>query len=225
MKKLIVLLSMVGSLAISPVTQAVPTNQGEFNAIVDEIGVLTAYRAVATAVPLGTLGFDISLEGTSGTFEGSDIVLPKIKFQKGLPAGFDIAGYYSSFELPGNAPTTAYGAAVTYAILKGSATSPAWNIIGSYANSDISGIVKTNTTAFDTTLSKGFGPISPYIGIGTLSLNGTDNTATYNDYSSTKTRFFYGLSFDALAFNFTIEGEDVDGVNAYSVKIGFRVGD
>jgi hypothetical protein len=226
MKKIVLLIATCAVLAVSTRVHAAPTNQTEFDALMDEFGVLTSYRAVASAEPLGILGFDISLEGTSGTYERSDVVLPKLKFQKGLIAGLDLAGYYSSFSVPGdNASTTAYGVALTYAIWDGSTVAPAWNIRGSYTSTDVSGIVSTTTTGIDTSLSKGLGPITPYIGIGMLNLNGTDATATFTDYSASKTRYYYGVSFDLLAFNLTLEGDNTDGVNSYSAKIGFRIGD
>ena len=227
MKFLIVILAALAALAVSSVARAAPGSQTDFNNLMDEFGVLTSYRAVAPAVPLGILGFDLSLEGTSGTYEGSDVVLPKIKFQKGLIAGLDVAGYYSSFTVPGdNIGTTAYGAALTYAIWNGSTVAPAWNIRGSYTSLEVPGILKTTTTGFDTSMSKGLGPVTPYIGIGMFNLNGSDQSGSgFTDYSASKTRYYYGLSFDLLAFNLTFEGDNTDGVNSYSAKIGFRIGD
>ena len=227
MKIIIVLLAALASMAVSAVAHAAPTNQGEFDALMDEFGVLTSYRAVAPAVPLGILGFDLSLEGTSGTYEGSDVVLPKIKFQKGLIAGLDVAGYYTAVPIPGvSQNASGYGAALTYAIWDGSAVAPAWNIRGSYTSLDVPGILKTTTVGFDTSMSKGLGPITPYIGIGMFNLTGSDQSAfNFTDYSASKTRYYYGLSFDLLAFNLTFEGDNTDGVNSYSAKIGFRIGD
>ena len=75
-------------------------------------------------------------------------------------------------------------------------------------------------------MSKGLGPVTPYIGIGMFNLNGSDQSGSgFTDYSASKTRYYYGLSFDLLAFNLTFEGDNTDGVNSYSAKIGFRVGD
>lgn len=226
MRKFLALLTLTGGLIIPTLTHAVPTDQATFDALMDEFGVLTSYRAVASAEPLGILGFDLSLEATSGTFEGADVVLPKIKFQKGLIAGLDVAGYYSSFSVPGIDSNTAWGAALTYAFWDGSTVAPAWNIRGSYTSADVSGVVKTTTMGIDTSMSKGFGPITPYIGIGAFNLTGTDLAGIgVVDYNATKTRYYYGLSFDLLALNLTFEGDNTDGVNSYSAKIGFRIGD
>ena len=227
MKKIAVLLATCVVLTVSVRAHAAPTDQTEFDALMDEFGVLTSYRAVAPAVPLGVIGFDISLEATSGTYEGSDVALPKLKLQKGLIAGLDIAGYYTAVPIPGESVNaTGYGAALTYAIWDGGAIAPAWNIRGSYTSLDIPGIINTTTTGIDTSMSKGFGPVTPYIGIGMFNLTGSDKSGFgFADYNASKTRYYYGLSFDLLAFNLTLEGDNTDGVNSYSAKVGFRIGD
>lgn len=227
MKKILVMLTLASSLTISSLTHAAPTNQGEFDALMEEFGVLTSYRAVAAAAPLGITGFDISVEATSGTYEGSFVALPKLKFQKGLFAGLDIAGYYSSGSIPGEpVNATAYGVALTYAIWEGGAASAAWNVRGSYTNMEIPGAIGTTTMGADTSISKGFGPITPYAGAGMVMLNGTDLTGIgFSPYSATKTRYFYGLSFDLAAINITLESDTTGGVNSYSIKAGMRIGD
>jgi hypothetical protein len=217
----------VAMLGASSVAHAVPTTQGEFDTDMDEFGVLTDYRAVAPAAPLGIVGFDLSVEGTSGTFEGNDVILPKIKFQKGLVAGLDISGYYTSIGIPTTGVSgTGYGAALSYAIWKGGVASPAWNIRGSYTTYDVPGVFTVNTMGLDTSISKGFGPITPYVGVGMVKLNGSDSSGFgFADYDKTKTRYFYGLSFDLTAFNLTLEGDSTDGTSSYSAKVGFRIGD
>lgn len=226
MKKILVLLSLTGSLVISSFAHAAPGNQVAFDALMDEFGVLTSYRAVAAAAPLGLLGFDVSLEATSGTYDGNSVVLPKIKFQKGLFAGLDLAGYYSTFSVPvDNAATTAYGAALTYAIWEGGAAKPALNVRGSYTNTNVAGIIRATTIGVDTSISKGFGPITPYAGIGMVNLSGIDSTGTYSNYSATKSRYFYGFSLDLAILNFTFEADTTGGVNSISLKTGIRIGD
>ena len=226
MKPIRSLLLIITPLVLAPNAFAAPGTQPQFDALMDEFGAITAYRAVAPATPLGILGIDVSLEATSGTYEGNSVVLPKLKFQKGLIAGLDVAGYYSTFSVPGdNANTTAYGVALTYAIMKGSTVAPAWNVRGSYTSTDVSGIVKSTTTGIDTSISKGFGPITPYVGVGMVKLNGVDPTATFNDYNADKTRYYYGVSLDMLALNLTFEGDSTNGTNSWSVKAGFRIGD
>ncbi len=227
MKNIPVFLLLTGGLIISSITLAAPLNQTQFNALMDEFGVLTSYRAVAEAEPLGLIGFDISIEATSGTYEGSSVALPKIKFQKGLFAGVDVAGYYSTVPIPGEAAAaTAYGAALTYAIWKGGAASPAWNVRGSYTTMEIPNVIGTTTIGVDTSISKGLGPITPYAGVGMVQLNGTDLTGNFFvPYNATKTRYFYGISFDLSFLNLTLESDNTGGTNSYSIKAGIRIGD
>jgi hypothetical protein len=225
MKKLLAALAVFAA-SVSPIAHATPTTQAQFDSLMNEFGVITEYRAVAPAAPLGILGFDLSLEGTSGTYEGSTVVLPKIKFQKGLIAGLDLAGYYTSAPIPGTSVTAnGYGAALSYAILEGGIAEPAWNVRGSYTSLDVPGVVNTTTYGIDTSVSKGIGPISPFAGVGLVQLNGTDQTgAGFSSYSATKTRYYYGVSFDMLLMNLALEGDNTGGTNSYSVKLGFRFG-
>ena len=140
-----------------------------------------------------------------------------------------MAGYYTAVPIPGvSQNASGYGAALTYAIWDGSTVAPAWNVRGSYTSLEVPGILKTTTTGIDTSMSKGLGPITPYIGVGMFNLSGSNLNPSFpgiNDYSASKTRYYYGLSFDLLAFNLTLEGDSTDGVNSYSAKIGFRIGD
>ncbi len=227
MKNIPVLLMLAGGLMISSIAHAAPLNQTQFDALMDEFGVLTSYRAVSAAAPLGILGFDVSIEATSGTYEGSSVALPKIKFQKGLFAGVDVAGYYSSVPIPGEAAAaTAYGAALTYAIWEGGAASPAWNVRGSYTTMEIPNVIGATTLGVDTSVSQELGPITPYAGVGMVQLSGTDLTGNFFvPYSATKTRYFYGVSFDLAFLNLTLESDNTGGTNSYSVKAGFRIGD
>lgn len=225
-KRLIpVAVALVGASSVAHA--APPASQAAFNNLMDEFGVLTEYRAVAAAAPLGIVGFDISVEGTSGKFQGNSVVLPKLKFQKGLVAGLDIAGYYTSIGIPTTGVTgTGYGAALSYAIWKGGIASPAWNVRGSYTSYEVPGYLKATTTGLDTSISKGFGPISPYAGIGFVQLNGSDLSGSgFSDYGKTRSRYFYGLAFDLTAFNLTVEADNTGGTNSYSLKMGFRIGD
>ncbi len=225
MKKLLATLAVIAAGA-SSVAQAAPTTQAQFDALMNEFGVLTEYRAVAAAAPLGILGFDLSVEGTSGTYEGNAVVLPKIKVQKGLIAGLDVAGYYTTAPIPGTSVSaTGYGAALTYAILEGGMAEPAWNVRGSYTSLDVPGVVSTSTVGIDTSVSKGIGPITPYAGIGLVQLNGTDPNGVWTNYSATKSRYYYGVSFDLALLNLTLEGDNTGGTNSYSLKAGFRIGD
>jgi hypothetical protein len=224
MRKILTALAVIAA-GVSSAAHAAPTTQAQFNALMNEFGVITEYRAVAPAAPLGILGFDLSVEGTSGTYEGSSVVLPKIKFQKGLIAGLDLAGYYTSSPIPGTSATASgYGAALSYAILEGGIAEPAWNVRGSYTSLDVPGVVNTTTYGIDTSVSKGIGPITPFAGVGLVQLNGTDPNGVFTNYSATKTRYYYGVSFDMLLMNLALEGDNTGGTNSYSVKVGFRLG-
>jgi len=62
--------------------------------------------------------------------------------------------------------------------------------------------------------------------VGMVMLNGTDLTGIgFTPYSATKTRYFYGVSFDLSFMNLTLESDNTGGTNSYSVKVGIRIGD
>lgn len=231
MKRLASALAVTAALGFSAGVQAAPTDQTTFDSLMDEFGVLTGYRAVAAAAPLGLIGFDLSLEATSGTYEGAAIFLPKVKLQKGLPGGIDLSGYYVGGTVSdttlGSKTIAGYGVALSYAIWEGGVASPAWNVRGSMTSLDIPDLFKVTTTGLETSMSKGFGPVTPYAGIGYLMMTGSNQNSliTVSDYSATKSRYFYGLSLDLAFMNLTFEGDSTNGTNSYSVKAGFRIGD
>lgn len=229
MKLLLKLIPLIASILIAGEALAghIPwLSQADFDQFNTEFGGATQYRAVASAEPLGLIGFDVSIEATSATIDGTTVVIPKVKFQKGLFAGFDISGYYSTIPTSGltgiGNDGTLYGIALSYAIWEGGAAKPALAIRGSYTQAEIPSIVSTTTYGVDTTISKGIGPITPYAGIGLVQMKSTDLVGTGFSASSQQNRYFYGLSFDLLLLNLTLESDTTGGIQTYTVKGGFR---
>lgn len=202
------------------------TSQAGFDTFSDEIGSALVYRAVAPADPLGLIGFDIAVEGTTASFGGDSVIIPKLKFQKGLPGNFDIAGYYTQLPLTSVGATgdgTAYGVALSYAIWKGGPVSPALAIRGSYTNADIPGVVGATTTGVDLEISKGFVLISPYAGIGLANINTTDKSGNGNNgYNSQVTRYFVGANLNLKIMDIAFEAGKTGDNNFTTVKLGFR---
>jgi len=223
MKKLLLALILFGFAGSANAAWTL-ANQTDFNARSNEIGSALVYRAVAPANPLGLLGFDIAVEGTSATISGDSVIVPKVKFQKGLPGDFDISGYYTQIPLASVGATdgTAYGIALSYAILEGGAVSPALAIRGSYTNADIPSIMGVTTTGVDLTISKGLPIISPYAGIGMASINTTDKSGSYSDYSATATRYFVGANFNLKIMDIAVESGKTGDNTFTTFKLGFR---
>lgn len=228
MKKTILGLIAVSMLSLSPLARAqFPyVSQADFNGFAHEIGVLTSYRHVAPAEPLGILGFDISVEATSSTITTlagmQTIMLPKVKLQKGLMMGFDIAGYYAQTSFAGQ-PIGGYGIAVNYALLEGTIVTPALAVRGAYTTFSMANVINSTTMSADISMSKGLGPWTPYIGIGYVTMSGSDVSGLGLVASKMNhTRTFYGINFALTILSLAFEADDTAGTKSYTFKGGIR---
>jgi hypothetical protein len=231
MKKLLLIITLFGFTGTANAAVNLGSQAG-FDTFSNELGGALAYRAVAPADPLGIIGFDIAVEGTNASFGGDSVIIPKIKFQKGLPGNLDIAGYYTQLPLSSisgvSGDGTAYGVALSYAIWEGGVVSPALAIRGSYTNADIPGVIGATTTGVDLEISKGFPIISPYAGIGLVNMSTTDSSGTAcggggcADYSATETRYFAGANFNLKIMDIAFEVGKTGDNNFTTFKLGFR---
>ena len=225
MKKLLLIITLLGFTGTANAAVNLGSQAG-FDTFSNELGGALAYRAVAPADPLGIIGFDIAVEGTNASFGGDSVIIPKIKFQKGLPGNLDIAGYYTQLPLSSigaSGDGTAYGIALSYAILEGGVVSPALAIRGSYTNADVPGVIGATTTGVDLEISKGFPIISPYAGIGMVNIGTSDKSGNGNtDYSATETRYFAGANFNLKIMDIAFEVGKTGDNNFTTFKLGFR---
>lgn len=217
-------------LSLGLVSQAHAVNFGSqagFDSFAEDVGAASVYRAVAPADPLGVIGFDIAVEATQSTIDGTSVIIPKLKFQKGLPGNIDIAGYYTV--LPTSALTgissdgTSIGVALSYAIWEGSTVKPALAVRGSYTTLDIPNAIAVNTTGIDLTISKGIALLSPYAGVGLVNMSGTDNSGAGNaGYSGQHSRYFVGANLNLKVMDIAFETGNTGGHAATTIKMGFR---
>jgi len=225
MKKLLLIITLFGIAGTANAAVNLGTQAG-FDTFSNELGSALVYRAVAPADPLGLIGFDIAVEGTNASFGGDSVIIPKIKFQKGLPGNLDIAGYYTQLPLTSIGATgdgTAYGVALSYAIWEGGVVSPALAIRGSYTNADVAGVIGATTTGVDLEISKGFPIVSPYAGIGLANISTTDKTGSgYNGYNAQVTRYFAGANFNLKIMDIAFEVGKTGDNNFTTFKLGFR---
>jgi len=205
--------------------------QPEFNQLVTEAGRLTAYRSMMPAEPGGLTGFDIGLaitgvevnEGlwTKYNVDTDVVAVPRLMVQKGLPAGIDIGAFYaevSDYDL------SMEGAQIQWALLEGTAATPALALRGSYTKLDAAGEMEVKTMAADIVVSKGVAMLTPYAGLGTVSYEGEYTgsnaglQALLSDYDDNETRIFGGVQFAVALLNITAEYEQMDEP-VYSVKM------
>ncbi len=150
--------------------------QAEFRLLSEDLGAALSYHAQIPAEPLGITGFDFGVGVTATRFENAALLqratsddaettlyVPTLRLHKGLPAGFDVGLTYAS--VPGsNIRYT--GGELRYAIWQGGVASPALAVRGSLTK--LSGVdqLAFDTRGVDISISKGFGFLTPYAGIG-----------------------------------------------------------
>ena len=208
-------------------------NQTEFRLLSAALGAALSYKAVLPAEPLGVTGFDLGIEATYvelsnsyvfdiATLGGSPtaLVIPKLHVHKGLPFGIDIGAFLATVP---DSNISNWGAELRYAILKGSTTTPAVAVRGSYTA--LTGVdqLDLNTTGLDVSISKGFAFLTPYAGIGKVWVNSSPQgipTLTKEDFDLNK--YYLGLNMNFAFINIALEGDKTGDTNSYSLKLGWR---
>ena len=160
------------------------------------------------------------LEKASG---GSDIpstlLVPSLRFVKGLPFNIDLGLSYS--RVP-SAEIDLWGGELRWAILEGSAATPAVAVRGTYTK--LSGVdqLKMHTYSADVSISKGFVGITPYAGVGNVWVKSTpQGVPTLAGEDFTQTKLFAGVQFNWLA-NLAFEVDKTGDDTSIGVKLGFR---
>ena len=210
-------------------------SKSDFKDLSKQVGLFISYVPLAPAEPLGTLGFDIGVEMTGVKIDSGSsvwekavsdskppdyIVLPKLHVQKGLPFGIDVGAVFAT--VPGS-NIKLYGGELKWAVLKGSIVSPAVAIRGSYTT--LAGVddIDASTYGLDASVSKGFGPLTPYGGIGQVwirtSENVKDTILDYDDVSTSATRLFVGTKLSLLIVSIALQA-DFSDINMYSARAG-----
>lgn len=207
--------------------------QPEFRLLSEDLGAALSYHAQIPAEPLGVTGFDLGVGVTATRFENAALLqratsddadatlyVPTLRLHKGLPAGFDIGLAYAS--VPGsNIRYT--GGELRYAIWQGGVASPALAVRGSITK--LSGVEQLafDTRGVDISISKGFGFLTPYAGIGRVWVEsdprGTGGLST-EKFSLTQAFVGFGVNFALLNINFQVD--KTGDATSSSVKLGWR---
>lgn len=207
-------------------------SQDQFAEFSKELGAATHYKSVSPPESMGTLGFDVGLELSStdvsgdvfdlasdGSFEGSDLVVPKLHVHKGLPFGLDIGASLGAIP---DTDATIIGGELRYAIINGGVVTPSIAIRASY--SQIQGLddIDVQNSAIELGISKGVLFFTPYAGIGIVQSKVTPNNI---DGLSTE-KIDQDKMFVGITANFgvavTLEADLTGDVRTYSAKAGIR---
>lgn len=210
--------------------------QNEFKDFSRELGVALSFNPMSPAEPLGVTGFDASGELVltdisdnkkywETLVEDGDpysyIPVARLHVQKGLPMNIDIGGMYT--KVP-DSNIKLWGVELKYAILEGTAATPALSIRGSF--SKLSGVddLDINTQSGEILISKGFMMLTPYAGISALRVNSSENSdiVDFNDVHEVIYRGLAGLQISPIPLTVLNLEVSIGEVNQYGVKAGIR---
>ncbi len=204
--------------------------QTDFNDLSQDLGAVTSYKQLQGASSEGITGFDVGFnvgdtqvghpqawdQATGNSV--SNVPFADLTISKGLPFGIDVGGEYSA--VPGS-NIRLYGFEGRYAIIDGGIAEPAVSLRAAYTH--ITGVdeLSFNTKSLDISVSKGFGPLTPYVGVGEVWADSTPDASTGLVSSNTSnTELFAGVSFE-LGVHMSLEYDHLAGNTTYTLKFGF----
>lgn len=204
--------------------------QADFKSVVEDLAAAFNSKSLSPAEPGGVTGFAIGVFGAyvptddSGAWQRlvledvDEIGVVGVMAQKGLPFGLDVGASYAA--VPGS-DVRLFGAELRYAILEGGLAAPALGLRGSYAKLDGVDEMDYDSYGLDLSISKGFGPLTPYAGVGYVwSHFEADEQFQLREEDVDETRVFIGLRLSAL-IGITPEYERVGDRNSYNLRFGF----
>lgn len=207
--------------------------QKQFEDLSKEVGLIISYVPLAPAEPLGITGFDIGIEVTAANISSGSsfwelaisdqkppdyILLPKVHVQKGLPLGIDVGAIFAT--APGT-NVSLYGGELKWAVMKGSIVAPAVALRGSYTA--LAGVddIDASTYGLDASVSKGFGPLTPYGGIGQTWIKTEEKAGIgLDDVSTSATKLFIGTKLKLLLLSIVFQA-DFSDIQMYSARANF----
>lgn len=207
-------------------------SQANFLRLSENIAAAIHYKGVGPAEPLGLIGFDLGIElssteidttvfneASSGDFETSEMLIPRIHVNKGLPFGLDVGAALSA--LPGTDIKVLSGE-LRYALSSGGALTPAVGIRASHAILEGMSEIDMTSSALEVTASKGFVMLTPYAGAGIVKSTVTpNNLAALTKASFDQKKMFVGVTIN-LGVALTLEVDQTGDFRTYSAKVGFR---
>lgn len=206
--------------------------QTQFHDLSADLGAAVTFKPLQSAEPEGITGFDIGVDFSGTQVEhkqawtiatgGSDVdtvPMARLRVSKGLPGDIDIGAFYSTAP---NSNIKAWGAELRYALVEGGVTTPAIGLRGSY--SKVSGVDKLgfHTSSIELSISKGFGPLTPYAGIGHVWISSDPDASTLLESESFgETEKFVGINIGMAVMNLAFEWNRIGDNTTYAAKLSF----
>ncbi|MGH8641704.1 MAG: hypothetical protein ACRET6_08325 [Burkholderiales bacterium] len=208
-------------------------NQGQFRLLSEDLGGAFSYHPQTPAEPLGFPGLDIGVAVTGAKLKNreiaelassesveSTILIPTVRANVGLPLRFDVGAMYAWVP---DSDIRYYGGELRFAILRGDAATPAIGLRGSFTK--VTGVdqLDLDTRGLDLSISKGFGPLTPYAGFGKVWVDSVPKgVPTLQKEEFDLNKVFVGLGMNFAGLNINLEADKTGDVPAYSLKLGLR---
>jgi hypothetical protein len=220
--------------ALAEIDQLQTLSQQEFRALSEDLGAALSYKALAPAAPLGITGFDIGVAATATRIRNRDlfnratggddfpstVVVPSLRVSKGLPFDLDASLMYSAVPKTG---MSLWGGALSWAFVPGNVALPALGVRVTHTRLFGVDQLDFNATGLEGLVSKGFGPLTPYGGVGQVWSASTPHSSTgLRRESFSQTKVFAGLGFNIALLNFGVEWDRTGGMNSYGARLGLK---
>ena len=207
-------------------------SQDDFEVLTENLGAATHFRSITPTEPLGIVGVDIGISITAteidddildlaseGDFDLSQVFVPKLHLNKGLPFGFDIGAFASAIPETG---ITLFGGEVRYAIFDGSAVTPSVGVRAAFSTLQGLDQLDLNNFSLDISISKGVLFLTPYAGLGFVVTEAdASDEFGFDSETVTQEKVYVGLNLN-FGVNWTFEADRTGDFTSFSVKGGIR---
>ncbi|OAI51566.1 hypothetical protein AYO46_07905 [Betaproteobacteria bacterium SCGC AG-212-J23] len=228
------LLAAASAPALAEIDRLQTLNQQEFRSLAEDMSSALSYKPLQPVEPLGFPGFDIGVAATGTKIKHQDlwvratgnndfpstVVVPSVRASIGLPWNFDVSGMYASVPKTGIGLA---GAALSWAAYGGSTWLPAIGARASYTKMFGVDQLDFDSAGLDASISKGFGPFTPYLGAGKVwSATTPQSTTGLQRESFSQTKVFAGIGVQITVVNFVVEYDRTGAANTIGAKLGLR---
>lgn len=208
--------------------------QSEFRLLVRDLAAASAFKGLAPATPLGVTGFEVATSAgftqldtptvwrraSFGRGVFTETIGPSLRLSKGLPFGIDVGLAYGGLD---NAAANFAGAEMRWSLVPGGVLMPAVGL--RVAASRLAGIdqLRLNNTSYELIVSKGIGPVTPYLSIGRVETQATPvNAGGLQREKISQRRIALGGHMNFGAVDLTLEGDLTGNTQSGSGRLGFR---
>lgn len=210
-------------------------NQAEFAAINKDLISALSHKSIMQAAPRSITGFDLGVSVSATRLNNSSIwqkatsgndmnilPIPRLHLTKGLPFGVDIGATYTA--LP-DSNIKLWSGEVKYALLEGSALTPAMAVRGTYSKLQGVNQLDFHSTGFEALISKGFVGFTPYAGAGVV--RGRSEAKNLGQVSlsaeaETVEKYFAGVNWNIMLGNLALEYDRTGNNDSLSLKLGVQ---